>query len=867
MATDHHRSGSDGQTIAPSANINMSASSNNPQADDRDSTGRPIELTGLSSNSTESTSGSTTSGDSVVTTTTTITSSTNNHHHTVAPLKGNPRVSKSRSSKAHSTIPAGAGAATVAAGISGPGSGSTSTDSPKTSTRQTHTAFIHKLYQMLEDSNMAHLIWWSKSADSFVIVPSEEFAKALSSYFKHTNISSFVRQLNMYGFHKVNESFPGYQADSSQWEFRHGQGSFKRGDLNALRDIKRRTSSKSVPSTSLLSHSHSHSHSHPPSQQTSHMPSGLTTTMVTAGTVGTPAAGSSVNQAQPLGNVPILQTYQPNGTAPPPPVSSLSTALPSVSGATLPSVSTSTSLTPSTTSSGTMAPTIGPSHATPPIANLSLKSVPTINSSSSSGSSFLHYMSGPRTSYFSNLPQLIENQTADVTTSPTAQQHAQKYPAIIPKEESHVYVGGNGVPPSHNHAHAQGGSHPPHLTNGAPVSVAHPQHAMTGLPANVTQHTSLAPSHPSSQQQQQTHHRSMPYTSQQHSTQEASNIEDRLNQLEHSVWQLREANQRLQTKTQTVCDVLRKTHADLPKILELVLSHPAINAQATSPSSGVPPLASNIDLPHQRPPLLQSHLSGSSTSESATGNMTPLVETLPAPMQQCVTQIRQNLYATSLMLSYLDDGNSSQAQHSHLGSVSLGANKAHEHLPPHVSHPQSQNQPAPQARLPTPSTGPPPFTSHQGLHMSPLTTAPGAPPVRPVIGHHGASLQELSTSTPVPARPQSSVSLPTVTHQIGREHRVGSFTAGATSVNSVPHHSFQRSASAHLPTDLPSSLQSAPSSSPATGKYSDVGKTGGASSGSALEGAATAPAAGSVHSLLNPAEGSTQLPHKRQRNI
>ncbi|KAL0633503.1 Flocculation suppression protein [Maublancomyces gigas] len=104
------------------------------------------------------------------------------------------------------------------------------------------TAFIHKLYNMLEDANIQHLISWSPSSDSFVVQPTGEFSKVLSQYFKHTNISSFVRQLNMYGFHKVNDVFHTGSPDSTLWEFKHGGGSFKRGDLVGLRDIKRRAS-------------------------------------------------------------------------------------------------------------------------------------------------------------------------------------------------------------------------------------------------------------------------------------------------------------------------------------------------------------------------------------------------------------------------------------------------------------------------------------------------------------------------------------------------------------------------------------------------------------------------------------------------
>lgn len=48
------------------------------------------------------------------------------------------------------------------------------------------------------------MIRWNIEGNRFAILDVPEFAdKILPKYFKHKNFASFIRQLNMYDFHKV----------------------------------------------------------------------------------------------------------------------------------------------------------------------------------------------------------------------------------------------------------------------------------------------------------------------------------------------------------------------------------------------------------------------------------------------------------------------------------------------------------------------------------------------------------------------------------------------------------------------------------------------------------------------------------------
>ena len=64
--------------------------------------------------------------------------------------------------------------------------------------------FLEKLFKILEGKANKNLIHWSKDGKSIIITDPYRFSNnILPNYFKHNNYSSFYRQLNLYGFHKI----------------------------------------------------------------------------------------------------------------------------------------------------------------------------------------------------------------------------------------------------------------------------------------------------------------------------------------------------------------------------------------------------------------------------------------------------------------------------------------------------------------------------------------------------------------------------------------------------------------------------------------------------------------------------------------
>ncbi|XP_064269114.1 heat shock factor protein 2 isoform X4 [Passer domesticus] len=105
-------------------------------------------------------------------------------------------------------------------------------------------AFLSKLWALLGETPSNQLITWSQNGKSFLVLDEQRFAKEiLPKYFKHNNMASFVRQLNMYGFRKVVHVDSGIVKTERDGpvEFRHAY--FRQGREDLLEHIKRKVSS------------------------------------------------------------------------------------------------------------------------------------------------------------------------------------------------------------------------------------------------------------------------------------------------------------------------------------------------------------------------------------------------------------------------------------------------------------------------------------------------------------------------------------------------------------------------------------------------------------------------------------------------
>ncbi|KAG8447853.1 hypothetical protein GDO86_015093 [Hymenochirus boettgeri] len=101
--------------------------------------------------------------------------------------------------------------------------------------------FLTKLWVLVEDQANSDIIAWNWNGQNFCILDEQRFSKEiLPKYFKHNNLSSFIRQLNMYGFRKVVSLENGLVKSESALAIEFQHPFFKKGMPELLENIKRK---------------------------------------------------------------------------------------------------------------------------------------------------------------------------------------------------------------------------------------------------------------------------------------------------------------------------------------------------------------------------------------------------------------------------------------------------------------------------------------------------------------------------------------------------------------------------------------------------------------------------------------------------
>ncbi|WKX91171.1 hypothetical protein Q1695_009758 [Nippostrongylus brasiliensis] len=112
--------------------------------------------------------------------------------------------------------------------------------------------FLIKLWSIVEDPQYQQIVRWDDSGYSFHIIDPYSFSRnVLPHFFKHNNLNSLIRQLNMYGFRKMTPvdrgSLARTESDQDHLEFSHPY--FIRDHPEYLVNIKRKQSSRASENT------------------------------------------------------------------------------------------------------------------------------------------------------------------------------------------------------------------------------------------------------------------------------------------------------------------------------------------------------------------------------------------------------------------------------------------------------------------------------------------------------------------------------------------------------------------------------------------------------------------------------------------